>query len=76
MENRPQFPCIWLGLSKIGCITALINTNLRSQALVHSINISNAKILIYGDELADCKWLKNNTKLNTRNLNFFLFTSC
>ncbi len=55
MENRPEYVCIWLGLSKIGVISALINTNLKSTALVHSIKISNSKIVIYGDELSDCK---------------------
>lgn len=55
MENKPEFVAIWLGLSKIGVITALINTNLKTQALIHSINVANSKVLIYGAELTDCK---------------------
>uniref|UniRef100_A0A1L8DYU4 Very long-chain fatty acid transport protein n=1 Tax=Nyssomyia neivai TaxID=330878 RepID=A0A1L8DYU4_9DIPT len=53
MENKPEYGCIWLGLSKIGVITALINTNLRKEVLLHSIRIANAKAVIVGSELID-----------------------
>ncbi|KAG8230143.1 hypothetical protein J437_LFUL010394 [Ladona fulva] len=53
MENRPEYVCIWLGLSKIGVITALINHNLRRQPLSHSVNIAASKVLIYGSELEE-----------------------
>jgi solute carrier family 27 fatty acid transporter 1/4 len=55
MENKPEYAAIWLGLSKIGVITALINTNLKSEPLLHSITIAKSKVLIYGSELKDCK---------------------
>ena len=29
MENRLEYTCYWLGLSYIGVIPALVNTNLR-----------------------------------------------
>lgn len=51
MENRPEFVCIWLGLSKIGVIVPLINTNLRQTSLLHSIQIAKCQALIYGDSL-------------------------
>lgn len=51
--NRPEYVAIWLGLSRIGVITALINTNLRRQTLLHSVNISNCRGLIYASEFAD-----------------------
>ena len=54
MENRPEYPSIWLGLSKSGVITALINSNLKSKALAHSISVANAKCLIYSAELSEC----------------------
>jgi acyl-coenzyme A synthetase/AMP-(fatty) acid ligase len=54
MENRPEYATIWLGLSKLGVITALINSNLKSKALAHSINVSNAKCIIYSAELSEC----------------------
>ena len=53
MENRPEFVGVWLGLSKLGVITALINTNLRSTSLVHSIAVANCKLVVYGAELEE-----------------------
>lgn len=53
MENRPEFVGIWLGLSKIGVIVPLINTNLRQKSLLHSIVIANCKGVIYGEGLID-----------------------
>ena len=50
MENRPEFVGLWLGLSKIGVITALINTNLKSKQLIHSISVARSKVLIFGNE--------------------------
>lgn len=50
LENRPEFVGIWLGLSKLGVITPLINTNLRKTSLLHSLNIANCQALIYGME--------------------------
>ncbi|XP_068146680.1 LOW QUALITY PROTEIN: long-chain fatty acid transport protein 4 [Drosophila tropicalis] len=52
METRVEYPCIWLGLSQLGVITALINSNLRGESLLHSIRVANAKALIVGSELA------------------------
>ncbi|KAM9307242.1 long-chain fatty acid transport protein 4 [Pholidichthys leucotaenia] len=51
MENRSQFVGLWLGMAKIGVEAALINFNLRLEALVHSVTISNAKAVIFGSEL-------------------------
>nr|XP_018911741.1 PREDICTED: long-chain fatty acid transport protein 4-like isoform X2 [Bemisia tabaci] len=51
LENRPEFVCIWLGLSKIGVVTALINYNLRQNSLSHSVKISDASAFIFGEEL-------------------------
>lgn len=55
MTNRPEYTFIWLGLAKIGVITAFINTNLRDQPLLHCINASASKIIIYSSDLADGK---------------------
>src|SRR6185312_11507588 len=54
MENRPDFLCCWLGLFKAGLCVALINTNQRGGALAHSIQISGARHVIAGAELAAC----------------------
>lgn len=55
LENRPEYICIWLGLSKLGIIVPLINTNLRLSALVHSITISKCQALIFGQSYTDGK---------------------
>eukprot|EP00106_Octopus_bimaculoides_P018088 XP_014785530.1 PREDICTED: long-chain fatty acid transport protein 4-like [Octopus bimaculoides] len=51
-ESCPEYVCIWLGLSKIGIITALINFNLRGYSLLHCINDAQPKAIICGSELA------------------------
>ncbi|XP_062409847.1 long-chain fatty acid transport protein 4 [Sardina pilchardus] len=53
MENRAQYVGLWLGMAKIGVEAALINFNLRLEALVHCINISNAKAVVFGSELTE-----------------------
>ena len=51
MDNSIEYPCVWIGLSKIGCITALINSNLRATPLLHSIRTVNAKGIITSKQL-------------------------
>ncbi|KAK9870445.1 hypothetical protein WA026_008010 [Henosepilachna vigintioctopunctata] len=53
LENKPEFIGIWLGLSKLGVVIPLINTNLRLSTLVHSIKIAKSQAIIFGSELAD-----------------------
>lgn len=53
MENRSQYVGLWLGMAKIGVEAALINFNLRMEALVHCVNISNAKAVVFGSEMND-----------------------
>ena len=55
LENKPEYVAIWLGLCKIGAISALINTNLKSQALVHSIKVAQPKAVIFAADLKECK---------------------
>ena len=45
MENSPEYVGIWLGLSKIGVISALVNTNLKGEQLMYSIKVINIAIL-------------------------------
>jgi solute carrier family 27 fatty acid transporter 1/4 len=52
MESKPEYVCIWLGLSKIGVVTALINSNLRQLPLIHTIKIASSRAVIFGSELA------------------------
>lgn len=51
METNIVYPSIWLGLSKIGVVAALINYNLRKETLIHSIKVANSKAVILGSEL-------------------------
>ncbi len=53
MENRPEYMACWLGLAKVGAIGALINTNLTGSSLAHCLRISEARLLVLGDELRD-----------------------
>ncbi|XP_063902573.1 long-chain fatty acid transport protein 4-like isoform X1 [Zophobas morio] len=50
LENRPEFIGLWLGLTKIGVIVPLINTNQRLDSLVHSITIARSQALIFGND--------------------------
>jgi len=47
MESKPEFVGIWLGLSKLGVVTALLNTNQKMHTLLHSIKVVNARALIF-----------------------------
>jgi fatty-acyl-CoA synthase len=53
MTNQPDYVACWVGLSKIGVIAALINTNLAGQPLAHTINISRARHVIMSSDLAE-----------------------
>ncbi|CAH1391129.1 unnamed protein product [Nezara viridula] len=52
MTNQPQYVCIWLGLAKIGVVTALINSNLTSKPLSHCITTALCKAVIFSDDLS------------------------
>ena len=53
MENRPEFIIVWLGLAKIGVVTALLNTHLQPDGLIHCTMIADTKWMIVGEELAE-----------------------
>ncbi|KAJ7414187.1 Long-chain fatty acid transport protein 4 [Willisornis vidua] len=55
MESRNQYVGLWLGLAKIGVETALVNSNLRMEALLHCITISNSKAVVFGLEMMEDK---------------------
>jgi fatty-acyl-CoA synthase len=46
MPNRIEYLAIWLGFSKVGIATALVNNNLTGPALAHSLAISGATHLL------------------------------
>ena len=51
MNNRPEYFAIWLGITSIGGVVALLNTNLAGASLAHCINIVSPKTLIVSAEL-------------------------
>ena len=51
MPNCPDYVAIWLGLTRIGCVVALINTNQVGDALLHSIRTVGAAGLIVAASL-------------------------
>jgi fatty-acyl-CoA synthase len=53
MTNRPEYFAIWLGITKIGGIVALLNTNLVGPSLAHCINVVDLKHLIVATEFVD-----------------------
>lgn len=53
LDNRPEYVAIWLGLSKVGIVTALVNYNLRDKPLLHALKIVDSKALIFGADFVD-----------------------
>jgi fatty-acyl-CoA synthase len=51
MPNCPDYVAIWLGLTQTGCAVALINTNLKGDALAYAIRVVGAKHLIVAASL-------------------------
>jgi fatty-acyl-CoA synthase len=52
MNNCAEYVAIWLGLTRIGVVVALVNSQLNGAALLHSIKVANPKLLIAGADLA------------------------
>ena len=52
MPNRPEYLAIWLGLTSVGVVVALLNTNLRAGALAHCLDIVAPKHVIIAAEFA------------------------
>jgi fatty-acyl-CoA synthase len=51
MPNCVDLVAMWLGITHVGCVAALINTSLTGDALAHSIRIAGAKHLIVAGSL-------------------------
>jgi fatty-acyl-CoA synthase len=46
MPNSAEYVAIWLGITHIGCVVALINTNLVGAGLAYSFKVSRPKHII------------------------------
>src|SRR5262245_23107237 len=43
MPNRPEFLALWLGVTRVGGVVALLNTNLKGHELAYCINVDTPK---------------------------------
>jgi fatty-acyl-CoA synthase len=53
MPNRPDYMAAWLGITRVGGVVALLNTNLTGRALAHCIGIATPRHLIVAAELIE-----------------------
>ena len=53
VPSRPDYVAAWLGISRIGGVVALINTNLVGQSLAHCINLAKADHVILAQGLLE-----------------------
>src|SRR5919198_777537 len=51
MPGRPEFLALWLGVTRVGGVVALLNTHLTGAALAHGINVVRPKHIIVAAEL-------------------------
>jgi len=50
IENRPELLATVLACSKIGAVSAMINTSQKGKVLTHSITLVSPKLMIVGEE--------------------------
>jgi fatty-acyl-CoA synthase len=50
MRNRPEYAAIWLGLTRIGAVAALIGPDLEGAALAHALAVCGAEVAIASPE--------------------------
>ncbi len=53
MPNCWQYIAIWFGLSKVGVITSLLNSQLTGKSLAHCLNVGETRHAIVGASLSD-----------------------
>lgn len=53
MENKPDYLAFWLGMAKIGVVSALINTNLSGPGLKHCVEVADSRALVVDHALSD-----------------------
>ncbi|HUC48887.1 MAG TPA: long-chain-acyl-CoA synthetase [Xanthobacteraceae bacterium] len=53
MPNRPDYLAIWLGITSVGGVVSLINTQLRGQSLAHCIDLIAPRHVIVAHDLMD-----------------------
>src|SRR2546425_6223076 len=53
MPNRPEYMAIWLGITRVGGVVSLLNTNLVGHSLAHCVDLVAPKHIIVAGELID-----------------------
>lgn len=53
MNSSPTYVGVWIGAAKIGVATGLLNSHLRKDSLLHSIQCLNARGIVVGSSLSD-----------------------
>ena len=53
MPNRPDYVAAWVGLSRVGCVVALLNVNLVGASLAHCIAVARPRLIIVDAVLAE-----------------------
>ncbi len=53
LPNCPDYLAIWLGITRVGGVVALLNTNLEGEALAHCLRVAKPKHIIAGEKLAE-----------------------
>jgi fatty-acyl-CoA synthase len=53
LGNCPDYLASWLGITRVGGLAALINTNLSGEALAHCLQVARPKHIVAGESLAD-----------------------
>jgi fatty-acyl-CoA synthase len=53
MPNCPEYLAIWLGITRVGGVVALINTNLSDDSLAHAINVVAPRHIIAAGDLVN-----------------------
>ena len=50
MANQPEYMAIWLGLTSVGVVVALLNTNLEGPSLAHCMEVTSPRCIITSAE--------------------------
>src|SRR5262245_41895060 len=51
MPGRPEFLALWVGVTRVGGVVSLLNTNLTGMALAYCINVVEPKHIVVAGEL-------------------------
>ncbi|KAF7453452.1 ProP, Permease major facilitator superfamily [Pyrenophora tritici-repentis] len=51
--NSPEYLMLWFALDAIGAVTSFLNCNITGEGLLHSVRISNTRLLITDDDIKD-----------------------